>query len=358
MSAVRLFERHFGFRARVLARANGRVNLLGEHTDYNDGFVLPTAIALHTEVAMACSRDDAFHFVTEELEGSDARVDYAVGEAPGAGYGRYVHGCVEVMRERGEPIEPVCVAIHSNVPMGAGLSSSAALEIATLRALRELFDFELDDVTMARLGQRAEIEFAGVRCGILDQMAVSVGRPGQLLFLDTRSLESRLVPFPLGTNIAIFDSGVPRTLAGSGYNDRRRECEEAARALGVASLRDVTDPQTVESLPDPLRKRARHVLTENRRVLAAVSGADAVHFGRLMLESHRSLRDDYEVSVPALDVLVETLMQHRGVHGCKLTGAGFGGAVVALVATDAADDLKPRVLAEFAGKGYEGSLLL
>jgi galactokinase len=358
MNAEVLFEQSFGFAAQVKASATGRVNLLGEHTDYNDGLVLPTAISLRTEVAVALSRDDCFHFVSENLEGRDAHVDYYAGEEPPEGYGRYVHGCIEVLRERGEDIPPCSIAIHSDVPMGAGLSSSAALEVSVLRALRELFDLGLDDVTIARLGQRAEIEFAGVRCGILDQMAVSVGQPGQLLFLDTRSLESRLVPFPEGTEIAIFDSGVPRTLAGSGYNERRRECEEAAQALGLASLRDVTDMKSVEALSDPLRKRARHVVTENRRVLAAVAGVDGEHFGRLMLESHRSLRDDYEVSVPALDALVETLMEHDGVYGCKLTGAGFGGAVVALLAEGAGAAVKPNVLATFAGKGHSGSVLL
>jgi galactokinase len=227
-----------------------------------------------------------------------------------------------------------------------------------LRALRELFNLDLDDVALARLGQRAETEFAGVRVGILDQMAVSVGQPGQLLFLDTRSMESRLVPFPPASAIAVLDTGVPRALAESGYNERRRECEEAAKALGLRSLRDVTDLKAVEALPDPLNRRARHVVTENRRVLAAVSGVDAAHFGRLMLESHRSLRDDYEVSVPALDALVDALMEQDGVHGCKLTGAGFGGAVVALVAAGAASRVGQGALAAFAARGYHGSVLV
>ncbi|HWJ07097.1 MAG TPA: galactokinase [Steroidobacteraceae bacterium] len=358
MSATSLFVRRFRFEPQVTAQASGRVNLLGEHTDYNDGFVLPTALGLRTEVAVARSRDDRFRFTSENLSGDDATVEYRAGETPPAGFGRYVQGCIEVLRERGAEIPPIVVAVHSNLPMGAGLSSSAALEIAVLRALRELFGLDIDDVTMARLGQRAEIEFAGVRCGILDQMAVSVGQPGQLLFLDTRSLEARLVPFPASSDIAIFDSGVPRTLAASGYNERRQECETAARMLGVASLRDATDAAAIEALPEPWRRRARHVLTENRRVLDAASGVDAEQFGRLMLESHRSLRDDYEVSVPALDALVETLVEQGGVHGCKLTGAGFGGAVVALVDPDFGPGPKAAALAAFAAKGYRGSLLL
>ena len=358
MSAAALFARRYGFAPQVTTRASGRVNLLGEHTDYNDGYVLPTALGLCTEVAVAPSRDATFRFTSDDIAGSDALVEYRAGETPPAGYGRYVQGCIEVLRERGAKIPPVSIAIHSNLPMGAGLSSSAALEVAVLRALRELFKLYLDDVTLAQLGQRAELEYAGVRVGILDQMAVSVGKPGQLLFLDTRSLESRLVPFPPDSDIAIFDSGVPRTLAASGYNERRQECETAARMLGVTSLRDATDAAAIEALYEPWRRRARHVYTENRRVLEAASGVDAARFGRLMLESHRSLRDDYEVSVPALDALVETLAGQGGVYGCKLTGAGFGGAVVALVDSGFGPEAKAAVLAAHAAKGYDGGRLL
>jgi galactokinase len=334
------------------------VNLLGEHTDYNDGLVLPTAIAPRTEVAIGRSGDRAFHFVSRNLSGTGARVDYADGAEPPDGYGRYVHGCIEVSREQGGAVQPCCVAIHSTVPMGAGLSSSAALEVAVLRGLRELFRLAFDDVTIARLGQRAEIEYAGVRCGILDQMAVSVGEPGKLLFLDTRTLEWRLVPFPTGSEIAILDCGVPRTLATSGYNERRRECEAAARALGVDSLRDAIDSQAIESLPEPLRRRARHVYTENLRVLEAAAGIDAAQFGRLMTQSHHSLRDDYEVSIAALDALVESLVEQPAVFGAKLTGAGFGGACVALLAAGAGEQVRRDALAGFSSRGFRGSVLL
>jgi galactokinase len=358
MSAASLFEQAFGTLASVRAAAPGRVNLLGEHTDYNDGLVLPTALSLRTEVALGRSDDGAFHFVSQDLAGAAARVDYADGAEPPEGYGRYVRGCIEVARRAGAAIAPCRIAIHSDVPMEAGLSSSAALEVSVLRGLRELYDLALDDVTIARLGQRAEIEYAGVRCGILDQMAVSVGLPGQLLFLDTRSLESRLVPFPPGTELAILDCGVPRTLASSGYNERRRECEAAAAALGVASLRDAIDIQAIESLPEPLRRRARHVYTENLRVLEAAAGVDAAHFGRLMTQSHHSLRDDYEVSIPELDALVEALLQQPGVFGCKLTGAGFGGACVALVEAGAGARAGQGALEAFAAQGHRGRVLL
>jgi galactokinase len=358
VKASALFRQTFGFDAEVVASATGRVNLLGEHTDYNDGLVLPTAIASGTNVALGRSRDDAFHFVSHNLAGADARVDYADGAEPPEGYGRYVHGCIEVSREQGGAVTPCCVAIHSTVPMGAGLSSSAALEVAVLRGLRQLFRLPFDDVTIARLGQRAEIEYAGVRCGILDQMAVSVGEPGKLLFLDTRTLESRLVPFPPGSELGILDCGVPRTLATSGYNERRGECEAAARALGVDSLRDAIDSQAIESLPEPLRRRARHVYTENLRVLEAAAGVDAAHFGKLMTQSHRSLRDDYEVSIAALDALVESLVDQPAVFGAKLTGAGFGGACVALLAAGAGESVKRNALVAFAARGFHGSVLL
>jgi galactokinase len=358
VSARSLFRETFAFDAEVVASAPGRVNLLGEHTDYNDGLVLPTAIAPRTEVAIGRSRDGAFHFVSQALEGAAARVDYADGDTPPEGYGRYVHGCIEVSREMGGSVAPCCIAIHSTLPIGAGLSSSAALEVAVLRGLRVLFRLPFDDVMIARLGQRAEVEYAGVRVGILDQMAVSVGEPGKLLFLDTRTLESRLVPFPAGSEIAILDCGVPRTLATSGYNERRRECEAAARALGVDSLRDAIDSQAIESLPEPLHRRARHVYTENLRVLEAAAGVDAVHFGRLMTQSHESLRDDYDVSIEALDALVESLVEQPSVFGAKLTGAGFGGACVALLAAGAGAQVRRDALTAFANRGFRGSVLL
>lgn len=358
MSVADLYERGFGVPAAAFAYANGRVNLLGEHTDYNQGLVLPAAITLATEVAIGASRDGKFHFLSHEMDGAHARVDYEHGAAPPPGYGRYVFGCIEVLRLQGVDIAPCSVAIRSTVPMGAGLSSSAALEVAVLRALRKWHGLALDDVTIARLAQRAEIEYAGVHCGIMDQMAVSVGQPGQLLFLDTRSLACRLVPFPPGTEIAIFDCGVPRTLATSGYNERRRECEEAATALGVASLRDVDSLDDVATLPSPLRERARHVVSENRRVLVAATGIDAASFGMLMDESHRSLRDDFAVSIEALDALVECVQQQPAVFGCKLTGAGFGGACVALLAAGSGAAVKEGALAAFARRGFAGSVLL
>jgi galactokinase len=357
VNAAAYFQQTFGRSPEVVAAAPGRVNLLGEHTDYNGGFVLPATLPLQTEVAVGRSPDGKFHLASHELQPRAATIEFGHDDPVPQGFAQYVVGCFRLLAEAGYRLEPCRVAVESEVPIGTGLSSSAALEVAVLRALRAMHGLELDDVIIARLAQRAEIEFAGVNCGIMDQMAVSVGEPGALLFLDTRSLESRRVPFPAGTEIAVFDSGVPRSLATSGYNQRRQQCEQAAAGLGVESLRDVEDLRRVDELPELLRRRARHVFTENRRVIEAASGVTAATFGRLMLESQRSLRDDFEVSIDALDVLVECLQQQADVFGCKLTGAGFGGACVALVAAGSGPSVKPQVLAEFARRGHYGRVL-
>jgi galactokinase len=356
------FREVFGFEPEVTARAAGRVNILGEHTDYNEGFVLPTVIPQTTCVEIARSPDNWFHLHSGNMQSlarsGPARIDYRDGEDAPPGYGRYVDGCVRLLRERGIAVPPLLVAVRSTVPIGVGLSSSAALEVAVLRALRELLAVALDDVELARAAQQAEIRYAGVRCGIMDQAASSLGDPAHMLFLDTRTLQWRLLAFPPGTQIVVIDSGVPRSLAAAPYNERRSECEAAARTLGVAALRDVTDPARASSLPAPLDRRARHVITENNRVLQAAAGANAATLGSLMHQSHLSLRDDFAVSVPALDALVDCLQQHPSVFGSRLTGAGFGGACVALVEAGAATDVKERTLREFAQRGYRGTALI
>jgi galactokinase len=312
----------------VQVSAPGRVNLLGEHTDYNDGYVLPVAIPQRTYVQAAPSTDGRFHVYSSNLDES-AEFD-ADGELPD-GYARYVAGCVHVLRDHGIAVPPLSMKVHSGVPMGSGLSSSAALEVAVLRALRQMLHLDLADVQIAQYAQAAEIRSAGVQCGIMDQMASSLADTGHMLFLDTRTLERRVLPMPADTELIVIDSGVARTLATSKYNERFAECREAARLLGVPMLRDVTDISTLDALPSTLQKRARHVVTENARVLAAVQdGVGGAAFGKLMNASHASLRDDYEVSVPALDTLCDMLRAEPGVYGARLTGAGFGGACVAL----------------------------
>lgn len=349
------FQQIFNAAPQVQASAPGRVNLLGEHTDYNDGFVLPTAIPQHTTVYLGFSPNAQHHFYSVKLEEG---VDLAKTDPVPKGFGSYVVGCIRVLEELGHTIPPLNVFVTSSVPLGSGLSSSAALEVAMLRGLRSLLQLDLDDVQIAKLGQQAEIQYAGVQCGIMDQMAASLADTQHLLFLDTRTLERKLLPLPAGAEILVIDSGIPRTLAGSGYNQRRAECEEAARMLGVPALRDVMDPEAVNQLPDPLNKRAHHVITENKRVLKATEGLAASVFGALMNASHTSLRDEYQVSVPALDRLVELLQKTPGVFGARLTGAGFGGACVALVTAGRAEAIGQNVLSSYNHTGYSGCILV
>ncbi len=350
------FRQIFGADPDSLASAPGRVNLLGEHTDYNDGFVLPTAIPQSTTVHLGFSPNAHHHFYSQEL---NEQVSISDNDPTPKGFASYIFGCIRLLEQEGHTIPPVNLHVTSSVPIGSGLSSSAALEVATLRGLRALLTLRIDDVRIAQLAQQAEIQYAGVQCGIMDQMASSLADTEHMLFLDTRTLERRVMPFPSGAELLVIDSGVPRTLAGSGYNQRRAECEEAARQLGVKALRDITAPQAVEALPEPLRRRARHVITEDNRVLEVLQGVSAPRFGELMNASHISLRDDYEVSVPALDTLVAMLQETPGVFGARLTGAGFGGACVALVASGQAKAIAQNVLERYRrAHGPRGRILV
>ncbi|MFB2979411.1 galactokinase [Microseira sp. BLCC-F43] len=349
------FQQVFSTAPQTEASAPGRVNLLGEHTDYNDGFVLPTAIPQRTTVQLSFSSDSQHHFYSQEL---DQKVSISESHPTIEGFASYILGCIRVLEQKGYTIPPLNLYVTSSVPMGSGLSSSAALEVATLRSLRKLLNLNIDDIQIAQFGQQAEIQYAGVQCGIMDQMASSLADTNSMLFLDTRTLERRVLPFPAGAEILVIDSGVPRQLAGSGYNQRRGECEEAARLLKVKALRDIADPQAVEILPEPLRRRARHVVTENNRVLEVLSGVSAIRFGELMNASHASLRDDYEVSVPPLDTLVAMLQETPGVFGARLTGAGFGGACVALLEEGKADALAYNILKRYENAGYKGHILV
>ncbi len=349
-------ESFFGGAPEAVASAPGRVNLLGEHTDYNDGFMLPLATPQRTDVALAASQDDRHHLYSGTLDGN---VTFAArgGSAP-PGFGSYVEGCIRLVEARGVAVPPLRMFVTTTLPVGSGLSSSAALEVATLRALRQWLGFALDDVALARLAQCAEVEYARVNVGIMDQMASSLCDERNMLFIDARTLEHRLVPLPADTEIIVVDSGVPRTLAASKYNERRAECEEAARKLGVAALRDVVDPAAVEALPEPLRRRARHVVQENLRVLEAAQGVSAERFGALMNASHDSLRDDYAVSIPELDQLVAALRAAPGVFGARLTGAGFGGACVALCRAGLAREAAQAALSTYNKAGRQGRILI
>jgi galactokinase len=351
-------EMFFGGAPEASASAPGRVNLLGEHTDYNDGFMLPVATPQRTEVALSRSHDGHFQLYSATL---DSHVTFAHDSSAPSGFGSYIEGCIRLLQARGIEVPPLRVFCQTSLAVGSGLSSSAALEVATLRALRDLLGFDLDDVALAQIAQRAEIEFAHVNCGIMDQMASSLADPGTMLFIDARTLAHRLVPLPEGTSLIVIDTGVPRTLAASKYNERRSECEEAARLLHVKALRDVTDLALVEALPDPVRRRARHVVSENARVLEAADGVDGVRFGALMNAAHQSLRDDYEVSIPELDALVQALRDQDGVLGARLTGAGFGGACVALCRTGKAGEAAAAALLAYdnnTNNGQKGRVLI
>lgn len=340
---MKSFEDVFGQAPELEASAPGRVNVLGEHTDYQGGFVLPTAIPQTTTVTVGRNGTAQHRVYAADL---DEEASFVPGTNPDVPFARYVAGALAL----GGATEGLNVHVTSDVPMGAGLSSSAALEVATLRALRTLGLLTADDVHIALIAQRVEHEFVGVNSGIMDQMACSLADTNTMLYLDTRSLERHLRPLPADSELLVIDSGVPRRLAESGYNERRAQVEEASRLLGVRELRDVQELRQLDTLEPLLRRRAQHVVSENGRVQQAVQpGLGAAAFGELMNASHASLRDDYEVSHPEVDRLVALLQAQPEVYGARLTGAGFGGAVVALVHSGSARPVADRVLAQYGG---------
>jgi galactokinase len=317
------------------ASAPGRVNLIGEHTDHSGGFVLPVALPLRVTLELRLRDDDEVRAVT------DAAVDPSwVGHVKGPlrvlGIGRGVD-----------------VHVSGDLPPGAGLGSSGALGVAMLRALRDAVRPDLDDVAIAKLAQASENEVVGVPSGIMDQMASSLGREGEALFIDCRTLDIERIPLPGALELVVIHSGVRHEHATGAYAARRRECAEAARALGVPQLRDAGpgDRARIEALPEPLRRRARHVVSENARVLAAVAAlraGDLGGLGALLDGSHRSLRDDFEVSTAEVDLLVDLVRDRPGIHGARITGGGFGGSIVAV-----AEAGSGRAAAAAAVAGYE-----
>jgi galactokinase len=352
-NAASSFRDVFGRAAEGAAEAPGRVNLIGEHTDYNGGFVLPTAIPQKTRAEVA-RRADAKVRAASASEDGGRPAEYELGsESRRRGWIDYVQGVTAELARRGLPVSGFDLWVSSTVPTGAGLSSSAALEVSVLRALRDLFGLALDDVSLALAGQRAENDLVGAPVGVMDQMASTLAAQGIALFLDTRSLEYERIPIPRQAEIAVIDSGVRHDHASGDYRKRRQECEEAARRLGVSELRDVSPDRLPEvaKLPEPLGRRARHVITENARVLdaaAALRARDLELLGRLFDASHESLRDDFEVSVPQVDAIVAAARAHSDVFGARLTGGGFGGSVVILGREGCADFVGLHVLREVA----------
>jgi galactokinase len=331
------FLSHFGRQPVVKAEAPGRVNLIGEHTDYNGGFVLPTAIPQRTQVELAPRPDRAVQvWSAAKAKSNGGRASYTLGaETPRHDWVDYVQGITQVLCGLGHKLGGFDARIESRVPLGSGLSSSASLSVSLLRALRRAFALELDDVQIAKIGQRAENEFVGARVGIMDPMAASLADEGTALFLDARSLAFERVLLPAGADLLVIHSGVVHQHAAGDYNTRRAECEQACRLLGVEQLRDLTsaDLARVNKLPEPQARRARHVVTENERVVAAVAAmraGDVARLGELFYQSHDSMREDYQVSVPEIDLLVALGRQDPAILGARLTGGGFGGSVVLL----------------------------
>jgi galactokinase len=343
----------------------GRVNLIGEHTDYNDGFVLPLAIDRGLRMQV-CRRTDGRAVLTSDRGGSQIGIDLGGPITAGrADWGRYVAGVLAGYQQLGWTIPGFEARITADLPTGGGLSSSAALEVGIATIVETLSGRAVDPVARALLCQRAEHEFAGVPCGIMDQFAVTLARHGHALFIDCRNREIAHVPLGTGIAVLVIDSGVKHALGDGGYATRRRECETAARLLGRPALRDVSPaewPMVERALPEPERRRARHVVSENDRVngfAAAARAGDWPTAGRLMRESHASLRDDFEVSCPELDRICDAVERLDGVFGCRMTGGGFGGCAVALIDGSRASGIEAAARAAcHTALGHEPNLFL
>jgi galactokinase len=352
---TRGFAERFGEPPAIVVRAPGRVNLIGEHTDYNDGFVLPLAINRAVWIALRPRADREVHvWSTEFTETADFSLDRL--ERGGPAWSEYLKGTAWALEHAGHRLTGWDGVIGSDLPIGAGLSSSAALELATARAFAATTHIPWEPAAMARLAQRAENEWVGVNCGIMDQMVSGVGQEGHAVLIDCRTLHTEAVPLPKSMVVVILDTATRRGLVDSAYNERRRQCESAAAFFGVAALRDVTDTMLEArgaGLDPTTARRARHVVTENARTLAAALAmrrGDAQALGRLMNQSHESLRDDFEVSSAALDTMVEVARAERGCYGARMTGAGFGGCAVAVVNREDGPAFVERVAEQYQGR--------
>jgi len=360
------FERAFGRAPAGVWAAPGRVNLIGEHTDYNDGFVLPLALPQRVLVAAAPVAAGVSSTV-RSMQQPDASVSFVAATVePGdvGGWAAYAAGVFWALRSAGHLVPDVDLVLDGDVPLGAGLSSSAAVECAVAVALCDIVGWTPDATTLALHAKRAENVFVGAPTGVMDQMASMHGRAGHLVYLDTRSLAVEHVPFDLsshGLSLLVIDTRAAHALVDGQYAERRQTCDAAARLLGVTALRDITVDgleSALRLLPDDVsRRRVRHVVTENARVLDVVEmlrarGADPRRIGPALTASHASLRDDFEVTVPELDVAVESALS-AGAHGARMTGGGFGGCVIALVERPAVEVVTHRVTDAFDRAGFD-----
>ncbi|HCV24550.1 MAG TPA: galactokinase [Candidatus Latescibacteria bacterium] len=356
-AAETAFKERFGTTATQLVRAPGRVNLIGEHTDYNDGFVLPMAIDHAVWIALRPAQGTAVRVHSHEFhaEGEFDLKQVRAAGPPSAGEGwlEYVKGTAWALMEAEHELRGWEGVIAGDVPIGAGLSSSAALEMATARAFAAVGDLPWDPAAMARLGQRAENAWVGVNCGIMDQMISASGRAGHAMLLDCRSLTPEHVCMPENASLVVLDTGTRRGLVDSAYNERRSQCEAVAEHLGVDALREVTATALIvaqSQLDGTALRRARHVVTENQRTIEAASvlaAGNTARMGELMDASHISLREDFEVSSDALNRMVSLARRQPGCFGARMTGAGFGGCAVALADADAAESLAQETCAAY-----------
>lgn len=338
----------------VVYKAPGRVNLIGEHTDYNDGYVLPTPIDRYIWAAINPRDDETIRLQALDYNQS---VEYHLSKIKfdeNHMWANYILGVVDSLKKRGHTLQGFDMTIQGNVPLGAGLSSSAALETAVVRALNATFDLELDPVEQAYIGKQCENEFVGVQSGIMDQFVSSIGQYGKALFVDCRTNEHSLHSLAPGFKVVIINSTMSRELATSAYNIRKSQCEEAVAIIQgiypeVKALRDVDEEMLLASwtdLPEVVARRARHVVSENQRVLDTLEllgKGNMEGFGELMYDSHESLRHDYEVSSKHLDILVDSTTDIEGCQGARMTGAGFGGCTVNLVEEDHVEEFTEKV---------------
>jgi galactokinase len=358
------FQDLFGHPPDVVAHAPGRVNLIGEHTDYNGGFVLPMAIPQQTRVELRRREDQRVRAYSANKSREGAPREFTLGqEAPDKSWLDYVKGVTRVLQREGHTLSGFELRISSEVPLGSGLSSSASLDVSILRALRQAFSLPFDDVRLAVLGQKVEVDFVGAPVGVMDPMAASIAGQGVALFLDTKDLSFERVPLPAGLDPIVINSGVAHNHSAGDYRVRRAECERAAGLLGVQSLRELSeaDLPRAEELPDPLGRRVRHVVTENARVLATVAAmrsGNVLQMGKLFYASHDSQRLDYEVSVPEIDLLVDLARADSDVYGARLTGGGFGGSVVMLAKAGTGTAVAARIAEHYAKRSGQRPAIL
>ncbi|WP_337154938.1 galactokinase [Proteus terrae] len=358
-NVTRSFSSIFGYAPTHFIQAPGRVNLIGEHTDYNDGFVLPCAINYQMVVAAAKREDNIIRVIAVDYQNEvdEFNLDNSIEFLPNKMWANYVRGVIHFLQKDNYSFHGMDIAISGNVPQGAGLSSSAALEVAIGQTLKTLYQLPISQKEIALNGQKAENQFVGCNCGIMDQLISACGEENHALLIDCRSLETSAVTMPENMVVMIINTNKKRGLVDSEYNTRRQQCEEAAHILNVTALRDASLEDLVAKkalMSDVVYRRARHVITENSRTLDATEAlrrGDLTTLSQLMMQSHHSMRDDFEITVKEVDSLVEIVKSVIGDRGgVRMTGGGFGGCVVALVTPDLVDKVVDSVKAQYEAK--------